>query len=48
VLVEGRHEYTYTIGSAFDEECFLALLVHHPGTALNFLKKNKIGKVVKK
>jgi hypothetical protein len=48
VVVNGSGEYTYTLGSEHEVDVFVAKMRFHPGRALNYLKKIKIGEVIKK
>ena len=42
VLVNNNKEYTFCLGSQYDVEEFQRLTLHHPGKALNYLKKVRI------
>lgn len=39
VRVNGKKDYTFTLTSDHDVEAFMDILKHHPGKALNYLKR---------
>ena len=39
VIINSKGEYVYTLRSQYDVDEFERLLKHHPGKALNWLKK---------